>query len=383
MIKSPIAYLDEFGNHDLEINKDGVSSHFIITAVIIDDHNLNNVVDGVRNIQAKYFQGSEIKSLKVASDDARRARILKEMALLDFKIFTIVVDKTLLISEGYKYKPVFYKNLPRIILNELISSFPDIKIFADEHGSKEFMRSFVDYLKNQFKPDLFKSYEFYFVESKQELLVQLADFITGSIARRFDKTVFSPNSEQFLEILRSQIIDIREWPYQRTEPYSFQKDIFDITYDKNIANYTVNIVRNYINQHSSSKSQTIQDHISFLKFLLFNLYYIDPNKYISTREIINNLNVGRDSEIKIQYFRSLVQRLRDRYILIASNGVGYKIPTCHSDLFQFVKHYNHYIQPMLTRLKNCRNGILLVTNKELDILISPEFDELKKYFDGK
>lgn len=379
-MKKILAYLDEFGNHDLDIEKEGVSSHFIITAIIIDEKVVNDVSNGIKNIQKKYFQGSEIKSKLVADNDARRIKILEDISLLNFQIFTIVVDKKLLISEGYKYKPVFYKNLPRIILNELISAFPDLKIYADEHGSKEFMKSFVRYLKNNFRPDLFKSYEFYFIDSKQELLVQLADFITGSIARRFDKTVYSKNSDKFIEILKTQIIEIREWPYPRNEPYLFENNIFDIIYDKNIANYTVNIVRNYISQHYNTRSQTIRDHISFLKFLLFNLHYVDPNKYISTREIIENLNVGRDGEIKMAYFRTLVQKLRDRNILISSNGIGYKIPICQADLIQFVKHYNHYIQPMLNRLENCRNGILLVTNKELDILDNPDFIKLKYFY---
>ena len=69
-------------------------------------------------------------------------------------------------------------------------------------GSKEFMKGFVDYVKRRHIPDLFNYSEFGFESSRSNLLIQLADFICGTVAKAFDNTVFSENGHRFLLLLR-------------------------------------------------------------------------------------------------------------------------------------------------------------------------------------
>ncbi len=376
-----LAYIDEFGNSNLEIDKEGVSSHFILSAVIIDEDKVDQISNKVEEIRKSYFQKSEIKSSGVGSKHARRLKILNQLATLDIQSFNIVIDKAKLKSEGYRYKEVFHKNLPRIILNILIDTFPNIKISADEHGSKEFMLSFKRYLKNSFQSDLFNRYKFYFVDSKGSNIVQVADFFAGTIARGFDKQVYTPRSKEFLSVIKDNIYDIREWPYPRKEPYLLKIEHTRIQYDSDIANYSLQIARTFINKNKKSKNMAIQDQANFLQYLVFNLTYYNPDKFIPTWEILRHLNHGRKSELKMHGFRQVVGRLRDKSIIISSNDYGYKLPTCERDLYLFVNHYNRYIQPMLSRIDKCRKGIQMLTKKKLDILDKPEYENIKKLLD--
>lgn len=375
------AYIDEFGNSDLDIEKEGASSHFIITAILIDEEKVNEVSLQVEEIRKKYFQTGEIKSSSVGSDHNRRIKILTQLSKLDIQSFTIVIDKSKLISEGYKYKPVFHKNLPRIILNILKDTFPNIKISADEHGSKEFMLSFKKYLKNSFPSDLFNTYEFYFTDSKTCNIVQVADFFAGTIARNFDTEKYTEKGKEFLSIIKNNIYEVREWPLPRIEPYLLDVDSSTPAYDADISNYSMNLARSYIKLKEKSNGLRDKDQVSFLKYLIFNLIYYNPNKFIPTWEILQHINHNRKNDLTMHGFRALVGKLRDNHIIISSNDYGYKLPTSEGDLIHFVNHFNRYIQPMLERLDKCRKSISMLTKKKLDILDKPEYANLKKLLD--
>lgn len=41
-MKDVIGFIDESGNHDLEVEKNGASSYFIVSAVLVESKNLMN-----------------------------------------------------------------------------------------------------------------------------------------------------------------------------------------------------------------------------------------------------------------------------------------------------------------------------------------------------
>jgi hypothetical protein len=60
------------------------------------------------------------------------------------------------------------------------------RIFADEQGSEEFQRSFVNYIRERHMTDLFWASDFTTCKSSENVLVQIADVIAGSLARKID-----------------------------------------------------------------------------------------------------------------------------------------------------------------------------------------------------
>jgi len=376
-MKKQVAFLDEYGNHDLDVSKDGVSTHFIISSIIIDEDKLAEVEDAAEQIRKKFFQTGEMKSKNVTDNDKRRIAILEQMAKVDFHIFAVVVDKRKLISEGYKYKNTFYKSLPSIILRELIKTYPGIKILYDEHGGHKFMGSFIDYIKG--KVDLFNNYEISFASSKSEPLIQFADMISGTLARCYDDKLLSSSRQLFMSIIQKQLIPIVEWPYQTTMPYlvDYGDEIPD-ELDRDIMNFSIACAEEFIHLNADKKDTVRRDQVSFVRILLFTLKQIDRTKYISTDEVLDNLNEGRQPKMDQQQFRNkVVGDLRDGKLIIASSRKGYKLPANKKDIFDFVDYSNHYIQPMVSRVLSCRNELLKLSSKSFDVLDKEEYRNLK------
>jgi hypothetical protein len=381
-MRRQLAFIDEFGNSGLDFQKSGVSTHFVITAILLKNHNLDEVENALEGIRKKHFQTGEMKSSKVGKNDSRRIKILKDLIHVDFNIFTFVIDKRKLTSEGLTYKKSFYKFLNGLVYNRLYRSFPKLKISSDEIGSKKFMESFVEYVEARHKPDLFNYQEFGFVNSKSNIIVQLSDFITGTIAKAFDITVQSNNAKEFLKILKPKISEIYEW-LKGDEKY-----IHDYSgesgYDQLIAQNSMNLAQHYINDNENDSDPIVQDRVNCMKFLLLHLRYIDHTGYIFTDELIQNLQEKKGTKMSEHYFRSqVIAKLRDQGVLIASSSKGLKLPTHMNDLYDFMNQASHIIRPLLSRIERCRNQLLLVSNNEIDILNLQEYRYLQTFFDQK
>ena len=118
-----------------------------------------------------------------------------------------------------------------------------------------------------------------------------------------------------------------------------------------------------------------------MNFLLYKLHE-NPNKYVYTEEILNNLNAIRNQKINPHYIRSsIVAKLRDRGVLIASSVKGYKIPVNLDDIHDFVSLANSTIQPMLNRIAKAREQILEASNYTIDIFDKPELSSLKRFIE--
>ncbi len=64
-------------------------------------------------------------------------------------------------------------------------------------------------------------------------------------------------------------------------------------------------------------------------------------------------------------------------MIISSSSKGYKIPISEKDVHLYTNHSLSVILPMIDRLKKCRNRILSITDKKLDIFANPEFLNIK------
>ncbi|AUD06142.1 DUF3800 domain-containing protein [Spirosoma pollinicola] len=86
-----IAFLDEWGNNGLDFTKPGragvpVSTHFIVTAIILRKEQLSEAEAQVEAVRKRFFQTGPIQSAKVGSDDKRRILILKQLLPVPFQL---------------------------------------------------------------------------------------------------------------------------------------------------------------------------------------------------------------------------------------------------------------------------------------------------------
>lgn len=376
-MNNQIAFIDEFGNNGLNFDSEGVSTHFIVTAILIDKNKIDKIEQKVEEIRKVNFQTGEMKSSNIKDNDNRRLKVLNELNEIDYHIFSVVIDKRELKGEGFNFKGPFYKFLHALVDRELFSVFPDILVVADEHGGKEFKEGFIKYIEKRHIPDLFNQSEFRFSSSRSELLVQLADVITGTLARCYEIKKLSARRAEFLSALKEKIIEIRFWPPDY-KPFAFNPEKDFENYDPVISTLGLNLSQQFLDEIKKSKIPYEIDQRTCVNYLQFYFKNINPEKYVPTFELINQVNQVKGSGISIHYFRSkVIAKLRDKGVLISSCNKGYKLPSSKADLYDFVNHSNSYIQPMIDRLMKCRNKVKLATKNDLDILDDEAFKYLQ------
>jgi len=380
-MKKQYAFIDEFGNHGFDFTKPDVSSHYIITSVIVDEDSISEAEIKLDAIRKMHFQTGEMKSNSIGDNDNRRIKILQDLSSVHFHIYALVVDKRKLEGEGIKYKQSFLKFLHSQLESQIILVYPNVKLFLDNHGGDEFKESFKKYVQTRYVPTLFNETEVSFLDSKNSLFIQVADIITGTLAKCFDVNKISKNPDLLLKPINEKIIEIKEFP-KNYEIYKHLPDVKELKFNDTISQLSITLATNYIDKKINSKNPLEKDIVICLKYLLFYFKFINPNIYVPTRELLRQIEMYKTLPVTIHYFRSkVIAKLRDEGILIASSSKGYKLPAHELDLIDFMNHNNSIIQPMLSRIEKCINTVSLATKNELDLLEIPAYSNLKKFFD--
>ena len=78
------AFTDEYGAFGWEIDNPSVSTHFIITAIIVKESDLVDFTQKSEILRKKHFQTGEIKSSKIGKEHSRRLRILADLQDIPF-----------------------------------------------------------------------------------------------------------------------------------------------------------------------------------------------------------------------------------------------------------------------------------------------------------
>ena len=146
-MKRIYAFTDESGAFGWDLTNQNVSTHFVISAILVNEDDLDSLRSAVEEVKLKHFQTGEMKSSGVGKNHERRKRILADLQLLPFSVFSVVFDKRELIdSKGLHFKQSFYKFMNNIVHKELRHAFMKLTIVADEIGGSEYMKSFSNYV---------------------------------------------------------------------------------------------------------------------------------------------------------------------------------------------------------------------------------------------
>lgn len=378
------AFIDECGNFGTDPNIKGNSSHFIITAIIIDSSKYEEMSNQVEAIRKMHFQTGEMKSSKVASDHPRRFKIIHSLLELDFKIVSVIINKKLLHynKSGLRFKKVYYKFLNNVIHSELKLLYPNIKIIADEHGSNGFMNEFTNYIKSKGQLSIFDNFEFEFRSSNDEVLIQVADLICGTMALGFEEARKCSEYNSFRRLLDDKILTTRMWPIN-SENYLVNLDMITKSdYDKVIAEVSIRTAVNYISINRKSRDPIILDRIYVLEYLLNQIYCGNTKKYFYSDQLIKHICSQNIEEYnKHTFISNIIAPLRDSNVLLASGNRGYKLPMNEIEIYSYANKSIGQIVPMLKRLEKARNRLLAATDNKFDILDKSEYTKIKKYFD--
>lgn len=286
-------------------------------------------------------------------------------------------------SKGLQYKGSFYKFMNNIVHRELRQAYSKLTIVADEMGINDYMKSFCQYVdRHQDQANLLGEANFQFAKSNHDVRIQIADFISGTLARVYDEHKKSEHAGEYLDVLKENIIRIGMYPMSYKN-YDISNSPLAEDYDEDIAWLCFSRAVTFIENNQQNEDPIIKAQIVVLKYLLFRFMNNDTRGYIYTAELIDHIKQTSLGEIKEQTFRTkIIGKLRDKGVIIASSTKGYKIPSKTSELRDYIKHDAKIVFPMLSRLKKCRDLVKLSTVNALDLLDDTEFSELKVYFDN-
>lgn len=384
MSNKKYAFVDEFGAFGYDFENPGCSTHFIITAIIVDEDDLSTVSNGVEEIRKHYFQTGEFKSSKIKRKHNRRVLILNALKKLPFYIFAFVCDKRKIYeNSGLRYKQPFYKFLNNLVYQELRIAYSNLTITADEIGGNDYLLSFANYVRSKEIPlGLFDESSFRFENSKNSIIIQVADIISGSLAYNYDnKKIAEADEYNYRSILGEKILRIKEFP-ETFESFNISQNSLNPDYNPQIADICYRKARCFIETHQVEENIEVKQQIAVLNYLLFRFMNKSPRDYIPTKELINQLMCLGYDKLSTQSFRNkIIAKLRDNEVIISSSSSGYKIPSTEKELYDFVNHGKNIIMPMLHRLKICNDVIRMGTEGQIRLFERAEYQQLAKMCD--
>lgn len=369
------AYIDESGNHDLSTTKVGASRYFVVLAVIVEESKVSKLQADIESIRAKHFGPGEIKSSNVK--DERRMKILNDLASVDFQFYAVAIDKERIDKDsGLGYKRSFIKFANGKLYSALFHHLINVTIFADAHGSPEFTQSFVQYINDNHRRDLFTNNTVQMVDSKAHVLVQLADFLVGTVAKLYEGKFSSKLRSEILGLLTKRRIRIDEWPPQfefRAPPAESSNEA-----DATVREISLNSAVKFLERYASDSDIETSAQYAALSYMLFRTMFAADNAYISSQELVEHLTNHGFQDVNKHYIRSnIVSKLRDKDVIIASSPRGYKIPTSYSDLSEFAELVDGIALPLLSRLKRAHGIFDFGSVGKVKILDEPRFHKLQ------
>jgi hypothetical protein len=376
-------FIDESGNFGYDFSNSGTSTHFIITAIIVEPNKVKEIDDCISNIRSKYFTGAELKSSSLGKKpDVKRISILRELMVLDFGIYSYVIDKRKINPDsGLSWKKSFIKFTNNLLHLELKRAFQSLKIISDEHGCEDFMIEFQTYFNKQ-ELYLVSNYEFSFENSIDNNLIQLSDFICGTIATGFEENSKSEKYNVFLNFLKDKIYNIEYYPLEYIR-YLPKMDVFQKGYyDKEICEYCVRTAINYVIANKDTIEDEIKDKVVVVDYLLYQIQTDNNSKYIISNKLIEQIRKRTGRKYTGHQFKTkIIAKLRDDGVILASGSQGYKIPVNQEELYSYTNHTMQVVYPMLERLRSCRNNILIATSNRFDLMEIEEYKEIRDFFD--
>lgn len=362
-----IAYVDESGDPSFNFQKKGVTKYFVVTCILIEPANIDGFISGANKIRTDYFSGSEIKSSSV-SDHFRRKEILSSINNLDFKSYSIAIDKREVDkNSGLVYKKPFIKYINGLLYRKLFRSYSSVEVFCDQHGYPEFQKSFKIYLLKHHNPDLFSETKIYSVDSKEYVGVQIADFIAGSIRSSLDK-----KTRDLIPIIRANSAGIEIWPPRKG--YISIEDVKGNDDDEVIEQYCLAQVKLFLEENINTKDEDKLLQLAVLEYLLSKYYDETDYKFTYTKGIMKAVRYNSNDKSDYYFRTKIIGGLRDAGVIIASSSKGLKIPTSVKDLSGFVDESFKKILPMIHRLGVARNQIKLATMGKLDIMAEKDIE---------
>jgi hypothetical protein len=356
-------FIDESGTPVLS---DG--NYYVICAVCCPNEYLEYTLEKLNEIRNSHRVGSELKSSGMGSKHfERRESICKDLAKLKLKFYAFALHKCEVDPDsGLSYKTSGYKYCQRRLFEKLYRGSANISVVLDTFGSDDFMASFEPYIHRHFKPDLFNQKpQIKHATPQQEQLLQVSDFIAGTIRRSLEK-------------------DDPDTAYDALSDIRLTREVWPRSKQHRIVDEGSSELDTKIEEHCTCESLRFLDQcddklLSESVIFLLNSHAQNEDNFICGDRLLEHLCKQGfiDSQKKLSWLQQkIISPLRKGGVPIAGSPKGYKIPRSRSDLNDFITFVSHKTLPYLRKVNEMRIALSQSLGHTYDML--DEDDELKK-----
>lgn len=201
-----LVLIDESGCAGFKIGK-GSTPRFVIGMVIIHDYGeaerlSRTIADAKTALRVK----PEFKFSKCS--DWARDGFFEAVSAHAFQVRALVIDKEKIYSSNLRLNPdKFYSYFVKLLISRAGVTLMGANIKIDGSGDREFKRTLSVYLRREVGPG--KITKLRFSDSRQDNLIQLADMVTGAIARSYSERA---DANRWRSMLAQKIANI--WEFQ-------------------------------------------------------------------------------------------------------------------------------------------------------------------------
>lgn len=363
------AFVDEYGDPRLETEVAGVTKYFIVTVVLVGASDLDATRQRLEEIRERHFQTGEMKSQKLAGNVARWERLVNDLTVVPFRFYALAVDKREVNrTGGLGWKKSFYKNVCGRAYEKVMRAFPSLHVRADSYGGDAFRKSFARYIDETHRPDLFARGTFDFVEAKSDVLVQLADILSGLLARCYDPDRRLAAAAGLVGRLADKALLVDEWPprHRFTPTHSELGTVGGV--DERIAAYSLNQAERFVVEHENSSDDDVMCQSAVLERLLLE-HRFGRRAHVSAAALLRTLeDRGLTAKGRRWFQTKVIAPIRDSGVVVAASPTGYCLPTSPDEVLDFAQHAEMNCVPLLNRVKATCDAILMATNGDVDIL---------------
>lgn len=138
-----------------------------------------------------------------------RMSFLRALAPYEYLYYGVVINKSRLFGEGFRYKESFYKYVTRMVFNNARPYLRRATVVIDGSGSREFRQSLDRYLRLRMNEEREVIRKVKIQNSNRNNLLQLADMVVGALARSFSS---KGDAKDYRELIRRHEVHVQVWP---------------------------------------------------------------------------------------------------------------------------------------------------------------------------
>jgi len=207
-----LVFIDDSGDPGFKLDK-GSSCYFVISAILFEDNlEAEKTAIAIKELKRELNFAEDVEFKFNKSRKTVREKFLSAVNPFSFKIRCIVMEKKIIRSEELRSnKKSFYAFAIKTLLEHNGDEILNARIKIDGSGDREFRKNFLTYLRRELNSkNKCVVQNSKLVDSKNNVLIQMADMVAGAIRRSYceEKT----DKYSYKSIIKKHITS--EWKFK-------------------------------------------------------------------------------------------------------------------------------------------------------------------------